>query len=206
MYAPAYYRVTDPATLIPFMIERDFATFITHDGERPVASHLLTEILRDDESVIIRSHMSRANPQWKSLAAREALVIFGGPHTYISPRWYDHVNVPTWNYQVVHAYGIPEIVSDDAQTRAHLKSIVDRYEKSAGDYSLEKLPEEFVRKEMKGLVVFQLRLTRLEASFKLSQNRNERDHANIIEELHQRPDEASRAIAEAMLEHNPHKK
>jgi len=206
MYAPAYYRVTDPETLIPFMVKHDFATFITYDGERPIASHLLTEILQDKESITIRSHMSRANPQWKSLGGREALVIFGGPHTYISPRWYDHVNVPTWNYQVVHAYGIPEIVEDQTQTRAHLKSIVDRYEKSLGEYSLEKLPEEFARKEMKGLVVFKLRITRLEASFKLSQNRNERDHANIIEELSQRPDESSHAMAKAMQEHSPHKK
>ena len=206
MYAPAYYRVTEPETLIPFMMKHDFATFITHDGERPIASHLMTEILRDEESVIIRSHMSRANPQWKSLAGREALVIFGGPNTYISPRWYDHVNVPTWNYQVVHAYGVSEIVEDETQTRAHLKSIVDRYEKSPAEYSLEKLPEEFVRKEMKGLVMFTLRVTRLEASFKLSQNRNERDHANIIEELNQRPDEASHAVADAMQKHPPHRK
>ncbi len=206
MYTPAYYRVNDPETLIPFMSENDFATFITHDGERPVASHLLTEILRDGDSLTIRSHMSRANPQWKSLGGRESLVIFGGPHTYISPRWYDHVNVPTWNYQVVHAYGLPQMIEDDAQTSAHLKFIVDRYEKTSGEYSLEKLSPDFVRKEMKGLVAFTLTVTRLEASFKLSQNRNERDHANIIEELNQRSDESSHAVAEAMQKYPPRRK
>lgn len=97
-------------------------------------------------------HMARANPQWRSFdPEREVLAICAGPHTYISPRWYSHVNVPSWNYQSVHAYGLP----------------------------------------------------RLEASFKLNQNRNAQDYDNMVAELRQRGDEYSHKVAEAMRRRQP---
>jgi transcriptional regulator len=127
----------------------------------------------------------------------EVLVIFQGPHTYISPTWYNHVNVPTWNYQSVHVYGKPQIITDKSLTYGILERLMDRYEPN-GPSAMEALPQDFVEKEMKGIVAFQIEVTKIEASYKLSQNRDDESYQNIIAELEKRPDDLSRGVAAAM--------
>src|SRR6266511_2313916 len=102
--------------------------FFMYDGEKPIASHLPLEISEDKhDGLILYGHMSRANPQWKTFSDSEALVIFQGAHTYISPRWYNHVNVPTWNYMNVHVYGKPRLVEGD-ELYALMSRLVQRHE------------------------------------------------------------------------------
>jgi transcriptional regulator len=147
--------------------------------------------------------MSKANPLWKTFEKNpEVLVIFQGPHTYISPTWYNHVNVPTWNYQAVHVYGSPRIVTDHAETYELLKKLIERHE-AERQYKLETLPQDFVEKEMKGIVAFQIEVTRIEANYKLSQNRDDEDYHNIVSRLEERGDEMSHGVAEAMKEKRP---
>ena len=203
MHIPKLYREEDKAKILDFIRQNDFAVLVTHDGEKPVASHLLMEVLEEGETLFINGHMSRANPQWKTFEMNpEILVIFHGAHTYISPTWYNHVNVPTWNYQSIHVYGKPRLVTDYDEAYSILKRLVDRYE-SNGHYKLETLPQDFVEKEIRGIMAFQIEVTRVEANYKLSQNRKDEDHVNIITRLEERTDDLSHRVAEAMRQQRP---
>lgn len=203
MYIPKLYREEDRGKILEFLRQNDFATLVTYDGEKPVASHLLMGILGDGETLFVNGHMSRANPQWKTFENNaEVLVIFQGPHTYISPTWYNHINVPTWNYQSVHVYGKPRIITDYDEAYDLLKRLIDRYE-SNSHYRLASLPRDFVEKEIKGIVAFQIEVTRIEGNYKLSQNRKDEDYANIIVQLEKREDDLSHGVAEAMRENRP---
>jgi transcriptional regulator len=198
MFVPKLYREEDRAKILEFLKQNEFATLVTYDGEKPAASHLLMEVVEDGENLFVNGHMSKVNPLWKTFEKNpEVLVIFQGPHTYISPTWYNHVNVPTWNYQAVHIYGRPRIVTEQKETYGILSRLVARNESNAV-YRLETLPKEFVAKEIKGIVAFQVEVTRIEANYKLSQNRNDEDYQNIISRLHERADEMSHGVADAM--------
>jgi len=203
MYISKLYREEDRVKIVEFLKQNEFATVVTHDGEKPVASHLLMEVVEEGEMLFINGHMSRGNPLWKTFEKNpEVLVIFQGPHTYISPTWYNHVNVPTWNYQAVHVYGSPRIVTDHAEAYNLLSKLIKRHE-AENQYKLETLPQDFVAKEMKGIVAFQIEVTRIEANYKLSQNRNDEDYHNIVSRLEERDDEMSHGVAEAMKEKRP---
>src|SRR5690242_765679 len=198
MHIIKYFREENREKIIEFLHQNDFATLVVSDGQRPVASHLLMEIVEDGETLMINGHMSRANPLWKMFEANpEVLVIFQGPHTYVSPTWYNHVNVPTWNYQSVHVYGKPSMVSDTTETYGILKRLIDRYEMRTS-YKLETLPQDFVEKEMRGVAAFHIEVTQIEANYKLSQNRDEESYRNIVSHLEQREDDFSHNIADAM--------
>lgn len=199
MYVPGYFREEDHERILAFLKENSFPALVTFDGERPVATHIPVEISEGETGVMtIYGHMSRANKQWMTFTERDVLLIFQGPHTYISPRWYNHLNVPTWNYMIVHVYGsIREIQGDELFS---LLSRLVRNHEAGSAYRLEGLPQDFVQKELRGTFGFAVNVTRLEAGYKLSQNRNDEDHENIIHELEKRLDEYSMEIAKAMRE------
>ena len=197
MHLPKLYREENNEKIIEFMKSNGFPAFVSHDGEKLVATHLPVEVIQNaDNSVTILGHMSRANPQWKSIGEQEVLLIFQGAHTYISPRWYNHVNVPTWNYMMVHVYGKVRILEGE-EVYSLLSNLVKNHESDTG-YSLENLPEDFVRKEIKGVVGFAMEVTRIDAGYKLSQNRDDESYGNIVSELEKREDENSLSVAEEM--------
>jgi transcriptional regulator len=197
VYIPKLYREEDREKILEFLHANNFPALVTHDGEKPIATHLPVETIEgEDGALTILGHMSRANPQWKSFGEQEVLLIFQGAHTYISPRWYSQVNVPTWNYMMVHVYGKVRLVEGD-ELYSLLSRLVQKHEVNTS-YSLEGLPEDFLKKEMKGLVGFAVDVTRVEAGYKLSQNRNDADHENIIHELEKRGDEQSAGVAKEM--------
>jgi transcriptional regulator len=197
MHIPKYYREEDRTKITEFLKANNFPVLVSHDGEKLVATHLPTETIENaDGSLTILGHMSRANPQWKSFGDQEVLLIFQGAHTYISPRWYNHVNVPTWNYMMVHVYGKPRMV-EGGELRSLLSDLVKKHEANTG-YSLEGLPADFVEKEMRGVAGFALEVTRIEAAYKLSQNRDDESYGNIVRELEKRGDESSVQVAEEM--------
>ena len=200
MYTPKLYREVDLAKILSFLKQNEFVTLVSYDGEKPVASHLLVEVKEEGEQLFVSGHMSRANPLWKTFENNaELLLIFQGPHTYISPTWYNHVNVPTWNYQSVHVYGKPRLVTDYQEVYALLRRLIERNE-SESHYSMDTLPQDLVEKEIKGVMAFQVEVTRIEANYKLSQNRNDEDYWNIVSRLEERSDELSHDVAEAMKE------
>lgn len=197
MHIPKYYREEDRERIIEFLKRNGFPALVSMDGGKLVATHLPVEVVGNaDGSLTIYGHMSRANPQWKSFGDQEVLLIFQGAHTYISPRWYNHVNVPTWNYMNVHVYGKVRMI-EGAELYSLLDELVRKHEIATG-YDLESLPPDFVEKEMKGVAGFALEVTRIDAAFKLSQNRDDESYGNIIRELEARGDDTSAEVAREM--------
>ena len=204
MYIPKFYLQEDRGIILDFVNKNNFAALVSNSENGLIATHVPVEVLgAENDAWRVYGHMSRANPQWESFGDQEVMLIFQGAHTYISPTWYNHVNVPTWNYMMVHMYGAVKILKDD-ELKTTLSSIVEKYE-AHSSYRLETLPEDFVDKQMKGTVGFVVAVTRIEAKYKLSQNRNDEDHANIIRELELRGDEESGRVAEAMRVNRPPK-
>ncbi len=201
MYAPNYFQVNDPEIVDAFIHQNEFAILVSVSDQLPVATHLPVELMRHPNGeAVLYGHVARANPQWKSFQTNKmVMAIFSGPHAYVSARWYDHVNVPTWNYIAVHVYGRVFIIEDEAERYALLKRLVERNERGAlSPYRMEDLPESFLRREMKGLVAFKILVEKIETAFKLSQNRDPEDYETIINELHKREDPNSIGIAAAM--------
>jgi transcriptional regulator len=197
MHIPKYYREEDRKRIVEFLKANSFPAIVSHDGEKLVATHLPVEIIDNvDGSLTVLGHMSRANPQWKSFGDQEVLLIFQGAHTYISPRWYNHVNVPTWNYINVHVYGKVRMLEGE-ELRSLLSELVTKHETGTG-YSMEALPADFVEKEMRGVAGFALDVTRLDAASKLSQNRDDESYTSIISHLEARGDDSSAEIAREM--------
>ena len=203
MYSPKHYREEDHAKILELMKQNEFATVVAYDGRRPIASHLLTEVRATGEDIHITGHMSKANPLWRAFERdHEVLTIYQGPHAFISASWYDHVNVPTWNYLSAHAYGRPRLITDFEEAYGVLKRLIDRHE-AGTPYRLEALPNDFLVSHVKGIMAFELQVTRLEAAFKLSQNRDDANYRNVIIELEKREDGASHQVAEAMRRNRP---
>jgi transcriptional regulator len=196
MYIPKLYREEDRQTLLAFLKQNNFAALVTFDGEKPIATHTPVEVVESEKGWTIYGHLSRANVQKKTFGEQEALLIFQGPHTYISARWYAKASVPTWDYMIVHVYGrVREIAGDELYSV--LSRLVENHEANTA-YRLETLPQEMVQKEIKGVFGFAVDVTRIDGGYKLSQGKTAEDRKNIISELERRDDEDSKGIAAAI--------
>jgi transcriptional regulator len=205
MYVPRLNAVTDDDEINAFIRRHAFAILVSADAAGALqATHLPLELTVSTAGErTLAGHMARANPHWRALTpSTSVLAIFSGPDAYISPRWYDHPNVPTWNYLTVHAYGRVRLIEAEAELLALLTRQVDHYEADPGTYRLADQPTEVVR-QIRGVVGLALTVERVEAKFKLSQNRSPGDYANVIRELERRGDAASQAVAEAMKRAQP---
>jgi transcriptional regulator len=185
MYIPALYREDDLTVLHNLMRQHSFATLVTFDGSRPFASHL--PFLLDTEQGeygTLRAHMARANPQWQQFQeGQEALVIFEGPHAYISPSWYEtHPSVPTWNYVAIHAYGVPRLLDEDALIRL-LYELTATFEAASAPSAAYTLTEDYVQKLARGVVGFEIEIARLEGKLKMSQKSSPADREGAIAAL-----------------------
>jgi transcriptional regulator len=203
MYIPSAFRVDEPARLATFVRRHSFATLVTHDGSAPFASHLPV-LFRPDAGPhgTLLAHMARANPQWRHFASgAEALVMFHGPHGYISPSWYEATPaVPTWNYAAVHAYGVPAVFSEPERVVALLRETIATYEAALERPWSGELPEEYRDKLIQGIVAFEIPVSRIEGKFKLGQNRPAADLQGVYENLTQLGDADSLALAQLMLD------
>ena len=124
MYIPEFNRQEDRAATVAFMRANPFAILITTAEGVPFATHLPLLIDETGDQIVVQGHMARANAHWKSMnESEESLVIFHGPHAYISPSLYEiRESVPTWNYAAVHVYGQPTLFSDEEALKAHATS------------------------------------------------------------------------------------
>ena len=193
MYIPQFNAIHDPALLYDLMRQFSFATIVSvHEGQ-PFATHM--PVLVEAEGRLA-THLARNNPQWTTFADQEILVIFQGDHSFISPAWYEkHPSVPTWNYMTVHAYGKVRMVEEPQAVKAMLHKLVGEYEQQ---WKMEDLPESYLNGMLKGLVAFEVEVTRLEGKFKLSQNRSEADQRRVVEALSHSEQATDRAVAAAM--------
>lgn len=200
MYIPGINRLEDKEEIFRFIKENPFAVIVNTIDGKLIATHMVVELEEDTEgNKILRSHMAKANPQWKNFSAEtELLVIFNGPHTYISSSWYDHVNVPTWNYIAIHVYGKPKIL-DDTAAYALLDRLVKRYEQaSEKPFTTGSLSDDYLQSHLKALVAFEISIDRIEAKQKLSQNRDVHNFDRVLEKLDEREDAESTAIKKEM--------
>jgi transcriptional regulator len=204
VYIPSAFAETRSDVLARFIAQYSFGTLVTSDASGGLcASHLplLYDAGEGSKPAIIFSHMAKANPQWKFLRPEtEVLVIFTGPHAYISPRWYEaKLAVPTWNYTAVHVYGRPRLIDDPKLVRQILSQTVEKYEGTGpGAWFDADLPEDFMSKMASAIVAFAIDVTRIEGKFKLNQNRSSSDRRGVIAALEAAGPEDSRAIADLM--------
>jgi len=188
MYTPAFNKVDDRVVLLEAMRTWAFAILFGPglDGS-PTATHLPLAVEHEGEFGTLEGHFAKANPHWKALAGREVLVVFSGPHSYVSPTLYSNPkSVPTWNYIAVHATGILEVMEEDPTDEhatferkdALLKRLIAANEPSYAE-QWDGQPIGYRISMANGIVGFRIPVAKLEGKFKLSQNRPEDDRARI---------------------------
>jgi transcriptional regulator len=193
MYQPDHFRVDDLQRIHALMRARPFVTLVSADSLGLYATHLPT-VLKDGKPYgLIECHLARANPHWQDLAeGNEALMIFQGPEGYITPNWYpskaEHGKVvPTWNYAVVHAYGRPEVMQDKDWLHRHVAELTAQQEANeAKPWAMSDAPEPFIEVMLRGIVGFRFAITRIEAKWKMSQNRDMKDRDGVVQGLGKR--------------------
>ena len=202
MYVPRHFSQDDTAVAHDLIRTNVFATLVTEISGRLDATHVPV-VLDAQRGALgsLRFHLARANPTSKALAdKREVLMVFTGPHTYISPDWYANENlVPTWNYAVVHAYGTPRAV-DETELRRLLDDITASQENDLPKkpWTTDKMPSDLVGKLCKAIVGFDLPITELQGKWKLNQNRGSDDRAGVVSALEELGGESNLAVAGTM--------
>ncbi len=202
MYVPRHFVEADRSFIRDFVRKHNFGLLVTWDGSRPVATQLLFSLRELGSDTLLFGHMARSNPQWRTFEQTpEALVVFEGPHAYVSAAWYSVASAPTWNYVTVQMYGTARLVEDKDELHQLLKHLVDTQEEGTPEgqrYRLESMPKDSLENMMNALVGFTLTVVKTECAVKLSQNRNAKDYETIISKLTERGDPSSCKIAELM--------
>jgi transcriptional regulator len=200
MYTPTHFQETDPAALAELIAAHNFGTLISTVDGRPFATHL--PFVHDRAGARLLGHMSRANPHWRELerGPGQALVVFQGPHAYVSPSWYEEPGVPTWNYTAVHVYGRFRIVADEAEHEAALRALSEQHESGRPAPWRADFSSDMVRRLIRATVAFDIAIEEYEGKFKLSQNRPEGDRARVIGALQAESGDGPAGIAELMAE------
>lgn len=200
MYIPEYFNDSTIEEVKEVIKNNSFGILINTTQGRLWATHIPMELTVNDkgEDVLV-GHVSKGNKQWKAFKeGKEVLVIFQGPHAYVSSTWYNHENVPTWNYVAVHIYGSVSILKGQALYNA-LKRLMNTYEtRTKTNLKIEDLPEKLVKKEMRGIVGFEIKIEDIKAAFKLSQNRDDESYENVVNALEVSEHQHETAIAKYM--------
>ena len=186
LYTPAHFAATERAAAARLIHDHPFATLVTPASPEPMISHvplLLVPCCEPHGELI--GHVARANPHWRHAAAAESIAIFHGPHAYVSPTWYARPAqaVPTWNYATVHAHATMEVIDDPSEARGILDALVDRFESTRQAPWSFAMPGRERDALLGAIVAFRLRIHRIEAKFKLSQNRPAADRERVATAL-----------------------
>ncbi len=200
MYIPHRYKNDNLDEVRGFIHQNSFGLLISQGGTRLTATHIPLGLDKNENGKdILAGHISRGNPQWKNFADQsQVLAVFSGPHAYISSSWYDHENVPTWNYIAVHVYGTIKIVEGERLVNM-LSKLVRKYEAgSKNPVAVETMDPAFLHSQVKGIVGFEIEIEEIQAAYKLSQNRDAANHASIVHELEKQADPNAHAIAAEM--------
>ena len=200
MYKLPYFTEQDSEKVLGFIKENYFAV-ITGTGERyPVATHIPIEIRHEGNQLIFSGHLMRNSDHHKAFEKNDhVLVIFNGPHTYVSASWYAKpASASTWNYMTVHARGKMSF-GDEASTHEAVKKLTNRHEGPDSPAAFDKLDPDYVSKLVKAIVSFDIVVEEMDNVFKLSQNHDKETQASIAKHLSGRDDEDSRLIAREIL-------
>lgn len=198
MYIPNYFEITDREEMNAIINSNGFATlFSTHQGS-PYATHL--PLLLNEDGTELIGHFAKGNKQWTDIIGQEVLVVFQGPHCYISPSWYETQDtVPTWNYVTVHVTGNIELMQDgDARLMESMENLTCKYEEPTSGYSLKEVDNGYIQSLSKGVVGFTLRISRIEGKAKLSQNHSRERIERVIKQLEKTGKHNEMAISKKM--------
>jgi len=193
MYIPKHFNEDDPEKLAAFIDEHAFGVLVTVSEGRPFASHL--PFLYEREANALLGHMARANPQWRHFSnGADVMVLFQGPHAYISPSWYLAPGVPTWNYAVAHVYGSAQALDAPSRIKAIVERLTQKYERNnqppwapAYDQGL-----------LQAIVGIEIRIKEVQGKFKLGQNRSAADRAAVVSKLQATGSESDAALTRLM--------
>ena len=202
MYIPEFNRLKDTAAALNFMRANPFAIVVSAGDGSPFATHIPVLVTEAAGGILLRGHVARANPHWKMLEQDgETLAIFHGPHAYISPGLYgSRESVPTWNYAAVHAYGRARIFHEAEPLTKVLLETIALFEQAYLE-QWRGLNENYRAKMLTEIVGFEIPVERMEAKFKLSQNRPKGDQARVIQSLESSDDSVISGVAKLMKDH-----
>lgn len=187
MYLPAFYQEERREVQFDLIRSHPLGLLISAGPGGLMANALPFTAYPDEGSGVLRVHVARANSQWRELSdATECLVVFSGPHAYISPSWYpskaeNHRTVPTWNYATVHVWGRPTLHEDAAWLRRQIDALTQAHEGHRPQpWKVSDAPADFVTAQLKAIVGIEISITRIEAKWKMSQNRSEADREGVV--------------------------
>lgn len=205
MYVPDHFAVTDADEVAEMLRRTPFGCLITHGPDGLFASHL--PFLHDPQRGVLAGHLARANPHERLATEGEALVVFQGPHAYVSPGWYpskaEHGRVvPTWNYEAVHVYGRLSWRRDRDWLLGLVTALTKRFEAAQpAPWRVDDAPADHIERLLGAIVGLEVRIERVVAKRKFSQNRPQADVHGVVAGLSASPAELDRALAEAMRAH-----
>lgn len=195
MYNPSHFKTDDPASLHDLIQAHPLGCLVTHSDSGLDANHLPFELLQDEDGVLrLIAHVARANPVWQQIRDDSSvLVIFRAEQAYISPNWYpskheNHEQVPTWNYRVVHAHGRIGVRDDEKFVRGVVGRLTRRHEarnNAEAPWKMSDAPPDYLQRMLGAIVGLEITVDRLEAKFKLSQNKQQRDRLGAVQALEQ---------------------
>ncbi len=190
MYLPSHFAQNDRPTLHALIRDHPLAALVTQGPDGPTADHVPLELDASvGEHCMLRGHVARANPLWQRAEGQRVLAIFQGPQAYVTPSWYatkaqTHQVVPTWNYAVVHAHGVLQVVHEAPWLHALVSGLTRHHEAPrAQPWAVADAPGDFVQNLLRAIVGIQIPLTQVVGKFKLSQNRNEADRHGVVNGL-----------------------
>lgn len=203
MYLPKHFEEARIDALHQLVREYPLGTLVTLVDNRLEANHIPFLLQADPlPHGALHGHIARANPLWRQLAAdAQALVIFQGPQTFISPSWYSSKRetgkvVPTWNYVVVHAHGHIRIMDDPGWVRAHVEELTNRHEsRRPAPWKVTDAPADFIQTMVRAVVGVEVAIEQLQGKWKVSQNRPAKDRAGVVNGLRQEGGDAASAMA-----------
>lgn len=200
MYKTSHYRENDREVLVAFMKENYFAVLTANTNDYPVATHIPLEINIDGDKIILGGHMMKGSDHYRHMRNHpNVLVIFNGPHCYVSASWYaEEPMASTWDYMTVHANGTIQFKSEE-DTIAAVKRITNEHEAPGNHASLSRLPEGYIEKLAPAIIAFEIEVQSLENVFKLSQNRSTESKQNIAAKLREIGTDNTKAIADEIL-------
>lgn len=183
MYIPHSFQFKDQQEMIAFMQQYSFATIVTSKGDIPIATQVPFTVRNEPGKLVLSSHFAKANEQAKYITENTSLIIFNGPHAYISPSHYEKAeSVPTWDYIAVHAYGKAKVITDQNAISRLLEQMITVYD--AGYLQQwQRLPDKYKSGMMSGIVAFEIEVTDLQGQKKLSQNKTEAERQRIVTQL-----------------------
>jgi transcriptional regulator len=203
VYIPEHFRVHDHSDAIAFMRANPFAILVSSADDAPFATHLPVFVEQKEDQLILRGHVARANPHWRHLEQNPTcMTIFHGPHAYVSTSNYvARENVPTWNYGAVHVYGNARTFSSPKDLQGVLRQLIGTFEPAYAE-QWGSLSESYHERMLSHIVGIEIAVTKIEAKFKLSQNRTKEEQTNVITSLEKSSDTAISGVSRLMKQQN----